>query len=213
MKEGRTRRTGVLRQRVFGRVGGSLLEMRAGVGPGVESGHLVALCARVDRGLWRRRRQRGGNWCGLVVDVGVGVGVERVGVDAVARRPRHFVLLLEAAARVGEPRAHLCERHLRDDGQPARARTAVCRTAPGAQNQLLLIVGSTSVLSCTMNIYSMVMCSAYMIFSPFVGYGFLMCSWSQALSVDVVSFVAFLRRVAARSRPAPAPPIPYAYGE
>lgn len=43
---------------------------------------------------------------------------------------------------------------------------------------------------------------ASMIFSPFVGYGFFLCSLSHALSVAVDSRVAFLRR-AARSYPAP----------
>jgi len=36
---------------------------------------------------------------------------------AVARRERHLVLLLEAAARVREPRGHLVERHLGDYGE------------------------------------------------------------------------------------------------
>ncbi|KFM68187.1 hypothetical protein X975_23550, partial [Stegodyphus mimosarum] len=35
---------------------------------------------------------------------------------------------------------------------------------------------------------------ASMIFSPFVGYGFLRCSYSQAFKVLVVSLVAFFRR-------------------
>lgn len=42
---------------------------------------------------------------------------------------------------------------------------------------------------------------ASMIFSPFVGYGFLRCSDSQAFSMDVVSRVAFFRRAPFRSMP------------
>lgn len=44
-----------------------------------------------------------------------------------------------------------------------------------------------------------------MIFSPFVGYGFFRCSYSQAFSVAVVSRVAFLRRVLPLPLPLPAP--------
>uniref|UniRef100_A0A182JKH9 Uncharacterized protein n=1 Tax=Anopheles atroparvus TaxID=41427 RepID=A0A182JKH9_ANOAO len=43
---------------------------------------------------------------------------------------------------------------------------------------------------------------ASMIFSPLVGYGFFLCSFSHAFSVAVDSRVAFFRR-AARSYPAP----------
>ena len=38
-------------------------------------------------------------------------------VVAILGFPRHFVLLLEAPAGVGEPRGHLRQRHLGDDGQ------------------------------------------------------------------------------------------------
>jgi len=51
---------------------------------------------------------------------GIGVVVARrlvvvVVVCPVARRPLHFVFLLESASGVGEPRRHLCEGHLGDD--------------------------------------------------------------------------------------------------
>ena len=56
----------------------------------------------------------------LLLDVLVAVGaavVVVVVVVAVLGLPRHLVLLLEASARVGEPRRHLRQRHLGDDGQ------------------------------------------------------------------------------------------------
>jgi len=53
---------------------------------------------------------------------GVGFVVARgpvvvIVVCSVARRPLHLVLLLESTSRVGEPRRHLGQRHLGDDGQ------------------------------------------------------------------------------------------------
>ena len=41
---------------------------------------------------------------------------------------------------------------------------------------------------------------ASIIFSPFVGYGFFLCSYSQAFSVLVVSRVAFFLRAPAAAR-------------
>jgi len=38
-------------------------------------------------------------------------------VGSVPRRPLHLVFLLQPAPRVGEPRRHLRQRHLGDDGQ------------------------------------------------------------------------------------------------